>query len=672
MKLATRLTLGFGSLTLVAVGLGIASYYGSARNAGAIGDLAETQMPALQALKKTESALNIIKASQRTMLNLGIDSAVRKRQDELLGRANSLSDEAFKVYQALLKGKEEETLWRQFQAEWIVWSKDNDEFLRFFHQVESLQVGNPLQLECDLARFRGDHFKLEKQVLDLCQSGEKFTGGEDHTACGFGKWQAAQKIGNPEITKLLQEISPSHKKFHDSVKQIKALVAAGNIDAAKKVFREETQPSGESTLSRFEAMLKVAGAANELGDAMKRQALEVCRVSQLKVEGLILQLEKLKNEEAETHAHKAESLAGLLKMTSLVLVLAGLALGVALTVLLTRSITRPIQAVAEVITASSDQTAAASGQVASASQVLAEAASEQAASLEETSSALEEMTSMTGRNAQSAQTVNDLARQTRLAAESSVNDMQAMASAMDAIKHSSDNIANIIKTINEIAFQTNILALNAAVEAARAGEAGMGFAVVADEVRNLAQRAAQAVQETSGKIEGAIANTAQGVRLSAQVAHSLQGIVEKVRQVDDLAAAVAAASREQSQGLGQVNTALTQMDKATQSNAASAEESASAAEELSAQASTLREAATDLSMIIFGDKKNPSSVENSPGLLKSLRAPAIPPSTGRFVPKSQPSLSKAARAGGSSPTVEPHPVAIAVAESSNRASLGSW
>jgi methyl-accepting chemotaxis protein len=663
MKLATRLTLGFGSLTLVAVGLGIASYYGSARNAVAIGDLAQTQMPALQALKKTESALNIIKASQRTMLNLGIDSAVRKRQDELLGKSKSLSDEAFKSYRALPKGKEEEALWQQFQAEWAVWSKDNDEFLRLFHQVETLQVGNPLQLECDLARFRGDHFKLEKQVLGLCQSGEAFAGGEDHSACGFGRWQAAQKIGNPEIVKVLQEIGPTHKKFHDSVRQAKALVAASNIDGAKKVFREETEPACESTLSRFDAMLKVAGAASELGDAMKRQALEVCRVSQLKVEGLILQLEKLKNQEAETHAQSAESLSGLLKTVSLVLVLAGLAMGLALTVLLTRSITRPIQAMAEVITASSDQTAAASGQVASASQVLAEVASEQAASLEETSSALEEMTSMTNRNSESAQTVNDLARQTRVAAESSVNDMQAMASAMDAIKQSSDNIANIIKTINEIAFQTNILALNAAVEAARAGEAGMGFAVVADEVRNLAQRAAQAVQETSGKIEAAIANTAHGVRLSSQVAHSLQGIVEKVRQVDDLAAAVAAASREQSQGLGQVNTALTQMDKATQSNAASAEESASAAEELNAQASTLREAANDLSALIFGEKGSSPSVESSSAFSGSRRPPAKSSSSkGRSVPKSQPSLSMAARAAGSSPTVEPYPIAMAVAE----------
>ena len=154
--------------------------------------------------------------------------------------------------------------------------------------------------------------------------------------------------------------------------------------------------------------------------------------------------------------------------------------------------------------------------------------------------------------------------------------MQTMAVAMNDIKGSSDEVAKIIKTIDEIAFQTNILALNAAVEAARAGEAGMGFAVVADEVRNLAQRAAPAAKETSGKIETAVTKTTQGVQISAKVAQSLQEIVAKVRQVDELAAEVAAASREQSQGIEQVNTAVTQMDKVTQSSAATAEESASA------------------------------------------------------------------------------------------------
>ena len=137
-----------------------------------------------------------------------------------------------------------------------------------------------------------------------------------------------------------------------------------------------------------------------------------------------------------------------------------------------------------------------------------------------------------------------------------MGEMQAMSSAMNDIKSSSDDIAKIIKTIDEIAFQTNILALNAAVEAARAGEAGAGFAVVADEVRNLAQRCAQAAKETASKIEDSVQKSTNGVEISAKVAISLQEIVSKTRQVDELAGEVATTSVEQSQGIEQVNTAV--------------------------------------------------------------------------------------------------------------------
>jgi len=265
-----------------------------------------------------------------------------------------------------------------------------------------------------------------------------------------------------------------------------------------------------------------------------------------------------------------------------------------------RSIVRPLTAAIQHLQETGDQTVLASNEISNTSQLLAEGAGEQAASIEETSSSLEEMASMTKRNSESSSKANSLAKETRAAADKGSNDMKAMIAAMEAIKVSSDDIAKIIKTIDEIAFQTNILALNAAVEAARAGESGMGFAVVADEVRNLAQRSAQAAKETAGKIEGAIAKSAQGVEISNAVAQSLNEILIKSRQMDELAAEVATASREQTEGITQINVAVGQMDKVTQSNAATAEESAAAAEELSAQAETMNQAVSELLHLVGG------------------------------------------------------------------------
>jgi methyl-accepting chemotaxis protein len=229
---------------------------------------------------------------------------------------------------------------------------------------------------------------------------------------------------------------------------------------------------------------------------------------------------------------------------------------------------------------------------------------------------------MTKRNAESATEAKTLSNRTRTAAEQGVASMDEMKQAMDSIKESSASIAKIVKSIDEIAFQTNILALNAAVEAARAGEAGAGFAVVAEEVRALAQRSAISARETAEKIEDSVSRSDRGVEISARVAQNFDEIVGKARNVDELVGEIATASTEQSQGIGQVTNAVAQMDKVTQSNAASAEESASAAEELSAQAEMMRESVRRLLQLV-----GQSAIDPAPAAEPAPVAPVPLPGT---------------------------------------------
>ena len=214
---------------------------------------------------------------------------------------------------------------------------------------------------------------------------------------------------------------------------------------------------------------------------------------------------------------------------------------------------------------------------------------EQASSLEETASSMEQMTTTVKQNADNAAQANQLALAARDQAEQGVTVVDKAVGAMSGIDESAQKIADIIGVIDEIAFQTNLLALNAAVEAARAGEQGRGFAVVASEVRNLAGRSATAAKEIKTLIQDSVAKVSDGSQLVTHSGQTLGEIVLSVKKVSDIVAEIAAASREQSAGIEQVNRAVMQMDQITQQNAALVEETIAASQVMSGQVRDLND-----------------------------------------------------------------------------------
>jgi methyl-accepting chemotaxis protein len=282
----------------------------------------------------------------------------------------------------------------------------------------------------------------------------------------------------------------------------------------------------------------------------------------------------------------------------------------------TKSMVEKLTNIISEVNAASDALSNAAGQVSATAQSLSQSSSEQAASVEETTASVEQMTASINQNTENAKVTDGIAA---TASQKAEEGGKAVKETVEAMKQ----IADKIGIIDDIAYQTNLLALNAAIEAARAGEHGKGFAVVAAEVRKLAERSQVAAQEI-----GQVASSS--VKLAEKAGALLDEIVPLIKKTSDLVQEIAAASQEQSQGVGQINSAMGQLNQAAQQNASASEELAATAEEMSGQAKQLQELMSFFRLDSGSSRKNVGAgtaarktpAKTAPRAAKSFSAPA--------------------------------------------------
>ena len=424
------------------------------------------------------------------------------------------------------------------------------------------------------ARIRSNINGLRRYEKDLFISMEQ----KDKMAQYYQQWKDEKGTILTRLEDLGKVVS-----LPQDVEKAKAMRAGldAYVTGFDKIYSQISSGEVKTTQQANEAM----GEYKTIVHTMEEQAKIVAADANKRIDAATIDLENM--------AGRIGLIIGILSLLAVIL-------AAILGVLITLGITRSLTEVASGLSEASGQVAAASSQVATSSQLLAEGASEQASSLEETSASVEELSSMTKQNADNALQAQGMMGEAKKIVSSVNQHMGNMATAIDEIMRSSEETGKIIKTIDEIAFQTNLLALNAAVEAARAGEAGAGFAVVADEVRNLAMRSAEAAKSTSNLIENTIKNVKSGHELTKVTQEAFEENIEIASKIGSLIDEIAAASSEQANGIGQINTAVTEMDRVTQSQAATAEESASAAEELNAQATQMEGYVVELNAIVSG------------------------------------------------------------------------
>ena len=579
----------------------------------------------------------LLKLVRLTQEHRGLSSAVLSgeatKQADRVARQAAI-DEAFAEIQGLYQGLPREALMPEFSALQRDWQalaarvtqvavspaeslKQHTALIaRLLNFVEDEAGASGMALDADAASY----YLITAAFRDLPRLSEKM--GQ---ARARGTMMLVKRSTDPDLRSALLTLADAAQGHRLDVERAVSKAEAGNPEAVQ-VLRKQLDEALASHTAMNTLVVDVAHQADTHAMAPARYFDEttVAIKKQFALsDAVVEQLDALLAERAQAEASRV----GL----TLAMVLAMLGVGAAVAVSISRNTSAAMRRAVESAEAlargdlspraSSDQrdeagqllramasatdqlrqtisgirdtsqsVATASSQIAQGNLDLSSRTESQASSLQQTASSMEEMSATVKHNADTALQANQLALQVSQGASESGRNFALVTEKMEAIKQASNKIAEINAVIDGIAFQTNILALNAAVEAARAGEQGRGFAVVAGEVRTLAQRSAQAAREIKSLIGDSVSRVEEGHGLAAQTGQSIERVITQIQQVSQLISEVATGNTEQSQGIAQVNQAVTHLDHATQQNAALVEESSAAAASLSDQAERLQQA----------------------------------------------------------------------------------
>ncbi|MBF0303526.1 MAG: methyl-accepting chemotaxis protein [Desulfamplus sp.] len=622
-KLGSKLMLGFGTVAMIALILGIIGYYGAVKNGEAINEIGAVRLPSVESTLDMEMAIHKIIRHVRNLLIPSLTVEDYERQYNGIAESAKDYQKAFEIYEPLPQTSEERIEWEAFMKIMPEWTSINDQVVQKHREISQIGIFNPEELISQLQQFRGDHLQLELNVIRLIVSVAQFEGGEDYTSCNFGLWLKTFTTTNQQINDLIKKVGEHHKQFHSHVPSIRKAMEVSNKEEAIQIFENSMKPAAEDVFKIFDLMITEANKAEKLQKTMQYMVLNDARPIQNRALEHLEKVVHINSKIGADEVKKAESQAQFLKTASLIAMFSGIFISLVLAVLLTRSITRPIlqgvnfakkmsegdmtQQIAidrndevgtlikslnqmssdlrgmfktiitgvETLSSSatqlnsiSDQMAVGSEHTASKAHTVAAAAEELSSNVNSVAAAMEQTNANMSVVASAAEemtsTINEIAGNAQKAhniTDKAERQAQTASGRVQNLGQAAQEIGKVTQAIAEISSQTNLLALNATIEAARAGDAGKGFAVVASEIKELAKQTAAATEEIKTRVKGIQDATGSAVDEIVQIT----GVITQVNEgVSTIAAAVeeqSATTREIADNVAQASLAVNDVGK---------------------------------------------------------------------------------------------------------------
>ncbi|MFO7726691.1 MAG: methyl-accepting chemotaxis protein [Desulfonatronovibrio sp.] len=623
IKLSVKLIGGFLIVALITMAVGITGWMGAVKLGEDIYEVGEIRLPSIESLLDAEVQIEEMQVAQRTLMSEFLTMDERRTYVTRFNESRQALLDEWEYFKTLPATAEEEELSDQIDQELAEWMETNDEWLDLNREFEATEILDPNRLVSNMRLFRGDHYQAEVRAANHIFEQEQFEGGDDPTACNFGKWMARMDFDNTQLQELLSNMQDPHDRFHHAVGAIQQAIRADNMNEAQRQYRDIMQPASREVFTYFDQLLELADGVDALREKTNDLVMGAVYTEGLQVLEKFEELVHLNADIAEQAVNQANENSRFIQILTLAGMVLGTLIAIFLGIILTLSITRPIfkgvafakamadgdlsrkldvnqkDEVGQLATALNnmvdslssrfkdinngvgtlassstelnsiaDDMASRSEQTASKSNGVATAAEEMSSNMSSVAAAMEQAATNVNTVATASEemsaTISEIAQNSEKAKEitsNAVSKARESSQRVDELGRAASEISKVTETIMAISSQTNLLALNATIEAARAGEAGKGFAVVANEIKELAQQTAKATDEIKEKIEGI--QDATGMTVT-----EIQEISQIINDIDSIIATIAAAVEEQSvttrdiaENVGQAATGIQEVNE---------------------------------------------------------------------------------------------------------------